>query len=132
MASGEVVAAYGWNQSLVNLKKQGLPVDMMVPKEGILTWIAGFTMHKDVKNEEAAYDLIDAWISPDSGAWLVDNYGYGSTNTKAYDLVPKERLAELAFSRPDSVLAGSIFLSSLPPDIEKKNQEVATEAQAGG
>ncbi len=131
MASGEVVAAYGCNQSVVNLKKQGLAVDMMVPKEGIFTWIAGFTMHKKVKNETAAYDLIDAWTSPESGAWLIDNYGYGSTNTKAYDIVPKERLAELGFSRPDAVLDGSIFFKALSPEVDKRYQEIATEVQAG-
>lgn len=132
MASGEVVAAYGWNQTVVNLKKQGLAVEMMIPKEGIFTWIAGFTMHKNVKNEDAAYDLIDAWTSPESGAWLIDNYGYGSTNAKAYDIVPKSRLAELGFSRPEAVLAGSLFFRALAPDIDKKYQSIATEVQSGG
>ena len=132
MASGEVVAAYGWNQTVVNLKKQGLAVDMMIPKEGIFTWIAGFTMHTKVKNEEAAYDLINAWTSPESGAWLIDNYGYGSTNSKAYDIVPKKRLAELGFSRPNAVLEGSLFFKSLAPDVDKRYQEIATEVQAGG
>ena len=132
MASGEVVAAYGWNQTVVNLKKQGLAVDMMVPKEGIFTWIAGFTMHKNVKNETAAYDLINAWTSPGSGAWLIDNYGYGSTNSKAYDIVPKERLAELGFSRPNAILEGSIFFKSLTPEVDKRYQAIATEVQAGG
>ena len=44
--------------------------------------------------------MIDAWIAPQSGAWLVDNYGYGSTNSKAYDLVAAERLDELGFAKP--------------------------------
>ena len=49
------------------------------------------TSHKDCKDEQAAYDMIDAWIAPESGAWLIDNYGYGSTNSKAYDLVAADR-----------------------------------------
>ncbi|MBC8270183.1 MAG: extracellular solute-binding protein [Rhodospirillaceae bacterium] len=132
LASGEVVAAYGWNQTLVNLKAQGLPVDMMVPKEGIFAWIAGFVMHKDCKNQEAAYDLIDAWTAPESGAWLINSYGYGSTNKKAYDLVDSNRLAELGFARPDAVLENSIFFQALSPEIDKKYQDLATEVQAGG
>jgi spermidine/putrescine transport system substrate-binding protein len=132
MASGEVVAAYGWNQSLVSLKKQGLAVDMMVPKEGILTWIAGFTMHKDATAYDEVYDLVDAWTAPESGAWLIDNYGYGSTNSKAYDLVAKDRLAELGFSDAESVLANSIFINSLAPEIDKKYSDIAMEIQAGG
>lgn len=132
MASGEVVAAYGWNQSIVTLKGQGLAVDMMIPKEGIFTWIAGFVMHKNVENTDAAYDLIDAWTSPESGAWLIDNYGYGSTNTKAYDHVSADRLAELGFSRPDAVLEGSWFFRALDPEIEQKYEELASDIQAGG
>ena len=122
MATGEVVAAYGWNASLVNLKKQGLDVAMMVPKERMFTWIAGFTMHKNVKNEDAAYDLIDAWSSPESGAWLMENYGYGSTNLKAYEKADPEKLAQLGISDPVAVLNNSLFFKSLAPEFEKKYQ----------
>ena len=62
MASGEVVMAWGYNQSLVSLKRQGLPVAFMTPKEGLFAWGSGFIMHKDVEDEQAAYDYIDAWI----------------------------------------------------------------------
>lgn len=132
MASGEVVAAYGWNQSVVTLKGQGLDVDMMVPKEGLFTWIAGFTMHKDCENLDAAYDLIDAWTAPESGAWLIDNYGYGSTNSKAYDIVSKARLAELGFSDPKAVLDNSLFFKSLSPEVDKRYADIAQEVQMGG
>ena len=36
MAAGEVVAAYAWMASNVNLKKKGVPVKYMNPKEGVL------------------------------------------------------------------------------------------------
>ena len=132
IATGEVVAAYGWNASLVNLKKQGLDVAMMVPKERMFTWIAGFTMHKNVKNEEAAYDLIDAWSAPESGAWLMENYGYGSTNKQAYEIADQTILANLGISDPQAVLDSSLFFKSLDPIYEKKYQALFTDVQAGG
>jgi spermidine/putrescine transport system substrate-binding protein len=132
IATGEVVAAYGWNASLVNLKKQGLDVGMMVPKERMFTWIAGFTMHKNIKNEAAAYDLIDAWSSPESGAWLMENYGYGSTNKKAYEQADQAALKNLGISDPQAVLDGSLFFKSLDPVIDKKYQSLFTDVQAGG
>ena len=132
IASGEVVAAYGWNASLVNLKKQGLDVAMMVPKERMFTWIAGFTMHKNVKNEQAAYDLIDAWSSAESGAWLMENYGYGSTNLKAYERADPKILADLGISDPIAVLNNSLFFKSLDPVYEKKYQNLFADVQAGG
>jgi spermidine/putrescine transport system substrate-binding protein len=132
IATGEVVAAYGWNASLVNLKKQGLDVAMMVPKESMFTWIAGFTMHKNVKNEAAAYDLIDAWSAAESGAWLMENYGYGSTNKKAYEIADPKVLADLGIADPQAVLDGSLFFKSLDPAIETKYQSLFTDIQAGG
>jgi spermidine/putrescine-binding protein len=132
MASGEVVAAYGWNASLVNLKEQGLDVEMMIPKERMFTWIAGFVMHKDVKNEAAAYDLIDAWTSAESGAWLMENYGYGSTNRAAYAVADADKLKQLGISDPEAVLGASLFFKSLEPEYEKKYQTVLADVQAGG
>ncbi len=132
MATGEVVAAYGWNASLVNLKGQGLDVAMMIPKERMFTWIAGFVMHKNCKNLDAAYDLIDAWTSPESGAWLMENYGYGSTNRAAYQVADAGKLADLGISDPEAVLNNSLFFKSLDPAIDKKYQTLFTDVQAGG
>lgn len=132
LASGEVVAAYAWNQTLVNLKKQGLPVAMMVPSEGILTWIAGFVMNKQAKNQDACYDLINSWTSPESGAHLIDNLGYGSTNSKAYPLVSDARRAELGFTDPERMLKGSIILEGIAPETKKKYEDLVLKVQSGG
>ncbi len=131
MASGEIVAAYSWNQSLVTLKNQGVAVEMMVPKEGIFTWIAGFTIHKESTKLDDVYDLINAWTSPESGAWLIDNYGYGSTNKKAYDIVPKDRLSELGLADANAVLEGSLFFKALSPEFDRKYNDVVIEVQGG-
>jgi len=76
LASGELVASYAWNSSVITLKAQGLPVEYMNPKEGILTCVCALMMLKDAPgDEQAAYDLIDAMLAPESGVWLIDNYG---------------------------------------------------------
>ena len=132
MASGEVVMAWGYNQSLVSLKRQGLPVAFMTPKEGLFAWGSGFIMHKDVKDEQAAYDYIDAWIAPESGAWLIDNYGYASSNLKAYGLVAPERLDELGFSNPEEVIRKTIFFRALEPEVDARYEAVYMEVRAEG
>ncbi|TIQ92178.1 extracellular solute-binding protein, partial [Mesorhizobium sp.] len=50
LASGQLVAAMTWNASATSLKKQGVPVEFMKPREGMLTWACGFVMLKDAKN----------------------------------------------------------------------------------
>ena len=73
MASGEVVAAYGWNASVALLRKEGVDVALMKPKEGIITWTDGLLVFKDHPgSEDLAYEFIDAYMSPQSGAFVID------------------------------------------------------------
>ena len=132
IAAGEIVAAYAWNQSFVNLQNENIPVGYMVPKEGIFAWGSGFIIHKEATDLEAVYTYIDAWIAPESGAWLIDNYGYGSANLAAYDLVPQERLDQLGFSDPESLIANTIFFPALDPEFESKYENLYQEVRAGG
>ena len=95
-------------------------------------WGSGFIIHKEATDLEAVYTYIDAWIAPESGAWLIDNYGYGSANLAAYDLVPQERLDQLGFSDPESLIANTIFFPALDPEFESKYENLYQEVRAGG
>ena len=131
IATGEVVAAYSWNQSFVTLKSEGIPVGYMSPKEGSIAWGSGFIIHKDATDLDAVYSYIDAWVSPESGAWLIDNYGYGSANLAAYDLLPQERLNQLGFSNPAESLANTIFNPAMEPQFEAAYEAVYQDVRAG-
>ena len=50
LSSGALVAAMTWNASATTLKKQGVPVEFMKPKEGMLTWSCGF-VHAEGRQE---------------------------------------------------------------------------------
>jgi spermidine/putrescine transport system substrate-binding protein len=131
IAAGEIVAAYSWNQSFVTLQGEGVPVGYMVPKEGVFAWASGFIIHKDATDLDAVYTYIDAWISPKSGAWLIDNYGYGSANLAAYDLLPQERLDQLGFSDPEALIANTIFFPAMDPAYEAKYETLYPDVRAG-
>lgn len=131
LATGEIVAAYGWNESYVRLKAEGVPVGMMVPKEGIITWCCGFVMHADTKDEAAAYDMINGATSPEAGAYEIVNWGYGVANQKAFDLVTPQTLKELGLSTPDALLNAGIFLAALDPEAAEKYARLYAEMRAG-
>ncbi|MGH6718432.1 MAG: ABC transporter substrate-binding protein [Alphaproteobacteria bacterium] len=132
LASGELVAAYAWNASVVALKKQGVPVKYMNPKEGILTWVCGYMLLKDGQgDEQAAYDFIDAALAPESGRYLIDEYGYGHSNRKAFELVSQERLVELAISTPEALFKQGIFFQPIEPSIREKYIAMFEEVKAG-
>lgn len=133
LASGEVVAAYGWNASVALLRKQGIDVALMHPKEGIVTWTDGLVLYKDHPgSEDLAYEFINAYMSPEVGRFLIESYGYGSGNKKAYTNVDPARLKELGIDEPAKILATSRFQKQINPASRQKYQAVFDEIKFSG
>jgi len=131
LASGQLVAAMTWNASAVALKKQGVPVEFMKPKEGMLTWACGFVMLKDAKNTDLAYDFINSRLEAESGKALIENYGYGASTTSAFAAVPKDELENLQLPPdPETMLKSTVFTGPM-----KQNDDLAKmfeKVKAGG
>lgn len=130
LASGEIVAAVGWNSSYTRLKKQGVPVKFMVPKEGIITWICGAVLMKDAPHPDKAYDLIDALIDPQTGVFMIKEFGYGHSNAKAYEMAGPEALDAAGIPPdPNDMLANSL----LSADMKNKQaiERMLVEVRSG-
>ncbi len=112
MAAGELVATSAWNDAYTALKNAGHNVKYMNPKEGAMTWVCGFCLMADADPEkiEKSHDVIDAFLSPESGQFEILDQGYGHANQKAYELVDEATLAERGLSRnPDELLGAGIY-----------------------
>jgi len=71
-------------------------------------------------------------ISPESGRFLIDDYGYGHSNTKAFDLVSEERLAELGLSRnPTELLQSGKYQTEMTVEFQSKTASLFSEIKAG-
>jgi spermidine/putrescine transport system substrate-binding protein len=131
LSSGELVAAMTWNASATTLKKQGLAVEFMKPKEGMLTWSCGFVLLKDAKNVDLAYDFINSRLETESGKYLIEAYGYGSSTTTAFAAVPQAELDRLQLpADPEAVLKSTVFTGPM-----KQNDDLAKmfeRVKAGG
>lgn len=132
MASGEVVAAWAWSASYSTLKAQGVPVKYMQPKEGVSSWVAGFARLKDAPGKEQnAYDYVDAWLAPASGKWMIENYGYGHPNRKAFELVDPKVLADKGLDLPDKILTHSLPNQEMSPDLHERYVRMYEQVRAG-
>jgi len=132
LASGEVVAAVGWDSSYVRLKEMGLPVAFMNPKEGAMTWVCGVVLMNtgDPSLKDRSYEVLDSLISVNSGVYEITEWGVAHANSKAYEAVDAETLASLGMSpNPDDLLKGSIFQVEVKNEAEL--QTILTEVQAG-
>ena len=65
------------------MKKKGLKVVYMHPKEKPIAWVGMFMLLKTSPRPKLAHAYVDAWSSTKSAKWLEDNYGYGHANTVA-------------------------------------------------
>jgi hypothetical protein len=69
-------------------------------------------------------------MSPEAGAYVIDAFGYGHGNAKAFDLVPAERVAEIGLSDPMAFLARGI-LKPIPPEYDQKYVDLWEEVRLG-
>ncbi|MGH6959640.1 MAG: extracellular solute-binding protein, partial [Dongiaceae bacterium] len=131
IASGEVVAAMTWNDAYAALLRQGVPVKYMFnPKEGISTFVSCLVINKDATDLGKAYDLMDSLLDPAAGAFWMTQFGYGHSNSKAYDLVTDEQLAAVGLPRDSaSVLDRGVFQSRMKN--EDKIVRMLEEVKAG-
>ena len=100
--NGDVWVAYAWPNDWVQMKKKGLPVVYMHPKEKPISWIGMLMLLKDSPRPQLAHAYVDAWSSAKSGKWLEDNYGYGHSNLKARPS-SSDLLRALKLGSPNSV-----------------------------
>ena len=132
MAAGEIVAAVSWNSSFTSLRRNGIDVGYMTPREGTLTWVDTSILIKDGPgSEDEALAFIDAFISAESGKYLIEEYGFGSPNAKAYDLVDPETLRESGVDDPNRILSLGMFYGEFDPTVREKANVMFEEVKAG-
>ncbi len=132
LATGELVAAMTWNSSPLELTNQGIPVRFMNPKEGALTWVCGLVMASGAEHPDKAYDLINAMIGPRPGIFLIEEYGYGHSNMKAFEAVDEDVLLARGLSKdPLSILEAGVFIPGASPEINTRIERDWSEVTAG-
>lgn len=114
LASGEVVATTCWMGPYSGLRERGVPIAMLRPREGMLTWCCGLVLTKSARDLDAAYELMDYLLGPEAGAWFL-NYGAGHANARSYANVDPALLARHGLDAdPARILSESIVLRYAP------------------
>jgi spermidine/putrescine transport system substrate-binding protein len=113
MKSGEVVLADGGRGTALAAEEAGIPVEWIAPKEGPLSWICGLGIPSSSANVEAAYKLINYYVSPAAQAQSALE-GYVVTNPAALPLVP-EKYKESA----DPASVSNAIAEREPPNFEE-------------
>ncbi|MEX2648905.1 MAG: extracellular solute-binding protein [Alphaproteobacteria bacterium] len=132
LAAGEIVATYAWNDAYAQMKKEGYDVGYMIPKEGILTWVDATCIIKGGPgSDEEAHAYVDAVIAPEAGKFFIEEYGYGSSNAKAYEIANLDLLKELGIDDHERMLELGLFYDAFAPGLRDKAITMFEEVKAG-
>ncbi len=112
--SGDLWIAYAWPNDWVQMKKKGLNVVYMHPKEKPIAWVGMFMLGKGTSRPGLAHAYVDAWSSAKSAKWLEDNYGYGHANTLARP-ASSDLLRALQLTNPRAVVEPNAHLDRDTP-----------------
>jgi spermidine/putrescine transport system substrate-binding protein len=106
MATGEVLVAWSWNDSIALMREEGFPVGFQrQAAEGASSWFCGYVNFKDAPgSEDKAYDFINAWLEHGSAKGLLDNFGYAHTNDAAMASITTEELTAADVNPIDTTL----------------------------
>ena len=95
MKNGEVVAAWSWNEAPTILQGEGINAKFAFNmKEGYGGYVCGYMIPKTSKANDQVYDFLNAVISKESAAGLVDAFGYSHANTLGMKAIDPKILAQ--------------------------------------
>ena len=100
------------------MKLEGQPVDLVVPKEGATAWIDQFAILSDAPHMACATAWIDHMLSPEIASQMINEIGYMVVNQKAADALTPEMAAVMKYSPEQTALL--IPMPSLLPETTEK------------
>jgi spermidine/putrescine transport system substrate-binding protein len=116
------VIADGGRGTTETMVRDGVPAQWIAPREGVLSWVCGLAITSDAENIDAAYKLINYYVSPEAQA-IGGESGFVIMNPKALPLISPEHRAS---ADPDTLKTA--IPETEPPTLELYDrawQEVA-------
>jgi spermidine/putrescine-binding protein len=125
-ASGEVVVAWATLSVVAPLRKNGLDMRWIWPKEGALGWTEGIAAVKGGKNRAGVEAYANFTISPEYGEMLARETRYATTSSEALKRLPPEIVTELGI-QPERM--AHLMFKKLPSN-KNRWTEIWTEVKA--
>ncbi|MGZ3383249.1 MAG: ABC transporter substrate-binding protein, partial [Isosphaeraceae bacterium] len=99
--SGEIAGGMGFNDYPVTLAQTGQKADFAPASEGTLTWTCGWAIPKSAQNLDAAYAMINHYLSPQAQDYYAVHYNYWISNQLSIEALPQDVVTRLSLDHPD-------------------------------
>jgi putative spermidine/putrescine transport system substrate-binding protein len=93
--SGDAAIGAGWPLMTVDLRKAGLNVKEVIPKEGVTGWSDSWMLSKQAKHPICAYKYMNYISQPKVQSQVADVTGYSPPNLKTCEVVGAQRCKDL-------------------------------------
>jgi putative spermidine/putrescine transport system substrate-binding protein len=93
--SGDAVIGAGWPLMTNDLKKAGMNVGEVLPKEGVTGWSDSWMLSNKAKHPICAYKWMNYVTSPQTQAKVADVTAYSPANQKTCEVVGEQRCKDL-------------------------------------
>jgi spermidine/putrescine-binding protein len=122
MASGEVAAAWGWNETAFQLAREGHPVALKrETAEGASTWVCGFVdLAGGQAGDELVYDYFNAALEDRVARYLVETWAYGHSNQAAMRSMDQTLIAQMGYDDVAGFKERTLFQRPLPNDLRER------------
>ena len=115
--TGEIAITSGYQSLSLQLTDEGTPNNYVLAEDGQMLWVCGYGISADCKNIDAAYALINYYLSPEAEAYEAEKWYYLVANQDALDLVSEQVREE---AQLDSVAELENPILGPPPDRMEK------------
>ena len=124
------VAVYWSGSASRSAKAYGLPVGYLIPKEGAIAWLDGFSLAADAPNAAGALMFIDYMVSPDHYVrWDTDVGAPASANAVAMNRLPEDAFNRRVLGDSDAT-ANLQFMAPLSDETREIFLEIWEETKA--
>jgi len=118
VASGEVVAAKGWDAGGWKLQAENPKISFVAPASGALGWIDTFALPRRGANDEAAYKWINFVMQPEIAALITQSAGNFTAARGAEAFVDAKLKQSFESSFNESALENIKWYPPVPPGLE--------------
>jgi spermidine/putrescine transport system substrate-binding protein len=117
MAQGEVTIAEGYPGNVNDLNNDGeTNIKFNLAKEGQIVWTCGYGISSSAQNENAAYALLNYYLSPKAQVIEASKWDYTMTNEDTAKLAPADVVESARLTAPAHF--GNIIPASPPPNFD--------------
>ena len=121
--SGEIDISSGYPGNALRLQREGVNVKFVPAKEGQMLWTCGYGISPQAQNVNAAYALLNWYLSPKAEMFEAKTWDYTIANTRVLKVAPPAFVKKYGLAEP-------YHWSNAIPASPPKDREAWTEAWA--